>query len=60
MDEEQGLDLDIEALRRQVTDDNFALKPHAMQHAVKESLTEDDIVHVALNGVIVERRRKKR
>ena len=51
-DEEQGLD--IEALRRQVTDANFALKPHAMQHAVKEGFTEDDIVHVALNGVIVE------
>ena len=51
-DEEQGLD--VEALRRQVTDANFALKPHAMQHAVKEGFTEDDIVHVALNGVIVE------
>jgi hypothetical protein len=46
--------LDIEALRRQVADDNFALKPHAMQHAVKEGFTEDDMVHVALNGVIVE------
>jgi hypothetical protein len=51
-DEEQSID--IEALRRQVANDNFALKPHAMRHAVKEGFTEDDMVHVALNGVIVE------
>jgi hypothetical protein len=46
--------IDIEALRRQVANDNFALKPHTMQHAVKEGFTKDDMVHVALNGVVVE------
>jgi len=32
----------------------FAVRPHAMQHAVKEEFSIDDIVHVALHGVIVE------
>lgn len=58
-DEEQALDID--ALRRQVADDNFALRPHAMQHAVKEGFTKEDMKHVALHGTIVgiypERRR---
>lgn len=33
--------IDIDALRRQVGDGNFALRPHAIQHAVKEGFTED-------------------
>ena len=46
--------INIDALRRQVTDGNFALGPHAMQHAVKEGFTQRDMVYVALKGRIVE------
>ena len=46
--------IDIEALRRQVADGNFALAPHAMQHAVKEGFTQKDMVQAALEGKVVE------
>lgn len=38
--------INIDALRRQVADGNFALGPHAMQHAVKEGFTQKDMVCV--------------
>jgi len=50
--EDQGVDID--ALRRQVADSNFALAPHAMQHAVKEGFTQEDMVCVASRGIVVE------
>ncbi len=54
-DEHPGeLGLDVEALRRQVADGNFALRPHAMQHAVKEGFGKEDVAQVILNGVVVE------
>ena len=34
--EEGRYKIDLDVLRRQVTDQNLALRPHAMQHAVKE------------------------
>ena len=46
--------IDLDTLRHQVTDDNFALRPHAMQHAVKEGFTKDDMAHVVLQGTVVE------
>ena len=47
-------EINVEALRRQIADGNFAMRPHAMQHAVKEEFTQADVVHVALNGLLVE------
>jgi hypothetical protein len=44
----------LDALRRQVTDSNFALRPHAMQHAVKEGFTKDHMTQVVLQGALVE------
>lgn len=41
-------------MRRQVVARNFALRPHAMQHAVKEGFRQDDIIHVALCGRVIE------
>ena len=38
---EDEYSIDLDALRRQVTDGNFALRPHALQHAVKEGFTGD-------------------
>ncbi len=51
---DNGQDVDIDALRRQVAKGNFALGPHAMQHAVKEGFTQSDMVRVALRGIVVE------
>ena len=50
----EGQGIDIDALRRQVANGNFALGPHAMQHAVKEGFTQRDMVRVALRGTVVE------
>jgi len=49
-----GHEIDFDALRHQVADDNFALRPHAMQHAVKEGFTRDDVTRVVLAGMVVE------
>jgi hypothetical protein len=46
--------IDVDALHRQVADDNFALRPHAMQHAVKEGFTQEDMIHVVLEGKVIE------
>jgi len=46
--------VDIEAMRRQVVVRNFALRSHAMQHAVKERFGQDDVIHVALHGQVIE------
>ena len=46
--------LDLQALRRQVGEGNFALRPHVMQHAVKEGFRADDVVQVILNGKVIE------
>ena len=45
---------DLEAVRFQVCRENFAVRPHAMQHAVKEGFSVDDMVYVVLHGVLVE------
>ena len=46
--------IDLNALRRQVGEGNFALRPHAMQHAVKEGFTADAMLHVVLQGTVIE------
>lgn len=46
--------LDLEAVRTQVRAGNYAVRPHAMQHAVKEGFSVDDMIHVILHGMVVE------
>jgi len=46
--------LDWEAVRSQVQHGNYAVRPHAMQHAVKEGFSVTDLVHAVLHGVLVE------
>jgi hypothetical protein len=46
--------LDWEAVRSQVQHGNYAVRPHAMQHAVKEGFSVTDMVHAVLHGVLVE------
>jgi len=45
---------DLEAIRSQVQDGNYAVRSHAMQHAVKEGFSVRDMVQVVLHGVLVE------
>ena len=52
--QEDECKIDLDALRHQVADGNFALRPHAMRHAVKEGFTKDHMTHVALQGTLVE------
>ena len=47
---EDEYSMDLDALRRQVMDGNFALRPHALRHAVKEGFTEDTMLYVVLLG----------
>ena len=55
MDGQEGrYKIDLNVLRRQVTDQNLALRPHAMHHAVKEGFTKDDMTHVVLQGILLE------
>ncbi len=47
-------EIDLGAVRLQVRAGNFAVRLHAMQHAVKEGFAVDDIAYAVLHGVIVE------
>jgi hypothetical protein len=51
---DHGWTFDLEVIRSQVQDANYAVRPHAMQHAVKEGFSVRDMVHVVLHGVLVE------
>jgi hypothetical protein len=51
-EDEYAIDLGI--LRQQVADGDFALRPHAMQHAVKEGFTKEAMLQAVLHGVVVE------
>jgi len=54
MSKDNAARISLRALRREVTGGNYALGPHAMQHAVKEEFTVADVVQVVLTGVLVE------
>jgi len=47
--------MDIDVLRFQVDNDNFAVRIHAIQHAVKEGFTKEDMIYVVLHGSILEK-----
>ena len=51
---DRGWTLDLEVIRSQVQDGNYAVRSHAMQHAVKEGFSVKDMVHVVVHGVLVE------
>lgn len=46
--------MDIDALRLRVAEGDFAIRSHAMQHAVKEGFTQEDMIQVVLQGAVVE------
>jgi len=46
--------IELFALRTQVQSQNFSIRPHALQHAVKEGFTVEDMVQVVLHGKVVE------
>ena len=46
--------INLDVLRRQVVNGNFALRPHALQHAVKEGFTQDAMLQVVLQGSMIE------
>lgn len=52
--DDSGWDLDLAAIRIQVQDGNYAVRSHAMQHAVKEGSSVRDMVQVVLHGLLVE------
>jgi len=51
---DHGRTFDLEAVRLQVQDGNYAVRPHAMQHAVKEGFSVRDMVDAVLHGSLVE------
>ena len=51
---DRGWTLDLERVRSQVQDGNYAVRSHAMQHAVKEGFSVRDMVHVVLHGSLAE------
>jgi hypothetical protein len=51
---DHGWTFDLEAIRSQVQHGNYAVRSHAMQHAVKEGFSVTDMVHAVLKGVLVE------
>ena len=52
--DDHGWTFDLEAVRSQVQHGNYAVRPHAMQHAVKEGFSVTDMVHAVLHGLLVE------
>ena len=46
--------LDLAAVRRRVADGHFSVRPHAMQHAVKEGFTVEQIVQTVMIGRVIE------
>jgi hypothetical protein len=51
---DHGWAFDLETIRSQVQDGNYAVRSHAMQHAVKEGFSVRDMTHVVLHGSLVE------
>ena len=46
--------MDIERIRAKIRSGQFTIYTHAMVEAMKDGLTGDDILHVALHGRIIE------
>lgn len=44
----------LQKLQKLVRDGNYLVKPHAVQHALKEGFDEFDIVEAVLSGRVVE------
>jgi hypothetical protein len=52
--QEDEYEIDLDVLRHHVADGNFALRPQAMQHAVKEGFNEEAMLQGVLHGAVVE------
>lgn len=46
--------LDLGAIRRQVAEGAFSVRPHAMQHAVKEGFSVEQMVQAVMSGQVIE------
>lgn len=46
--------LDLGAIHRQVAEGNFSVRPHAMQHAVKEGFSVEQMVQTVMSGQVIE------
>ena len=51
---DHGWAFDLKAVRSQVQEGDYAVRPHALQHAVKEGFSVRDMVEVVLHGSLVE------
>ena len=47
--------MNIEQMREQVRAGEYSLRPHAIQHAVKEGFKPIHILHAVLTGEVIER-----
>lgn len=52
---ERNRNVNIEQLRRQVSAGEYSLRPHTLQHAVKEGFKPSHILHAVLTGEVIER-----
>ncbi len=57
--QEDEYEIALDTLRQQVMDGNFSLRPHALQHAVKEGFTTAAMLQVVLHGGVVEMYRER-
>ena len=46
--------MDLDAIRRRVSTGDYSLRPDAMQHAFKESFSQEDMEYVVLHGKVIE------
>jgi hypothetical protein len=46
--------VNIQQIRSKVTAGDYDLRPHAMQHSLKEGFTEADMAHVVVHGEVIE------
>jgi hypothetical protein len=58
-EQEDEYEIELDTLRHQVMNGNFSLRPHALQHAVKEGFTEAAMLQVVLHGAVVEMYRER-
>lgn len=46
--------MDSESLRNKIREGAFTVYAHAVEEALKDGVTGDDLLHVALNGGVIE------
>ncbi|MEK6406094.1 MAG: hypothetical protein AABN34_03935 [Acidobacteriota bacterium] len=46
--------MDLEVIRERIRAGNYLIKPHAVQHALKEGFDREHMVEAILRGMIIE------